>query len=60
MQSSALCYESLARYRIEHDNISQHYNRILKLKLRLLEESDGKTFVVSYVHLSPSLTIRSP
>jgi hypothetical protein len=30
-------------------NMSKHYNRIVELKLRLLEEPDDKTFGVSFV-----------
>ena len=30
-------------------NMSKHYNRILELKLRLLEEPGEKTFVVPHV-----------
>jgi hypothetical protein len=30
-------------------NMSKHYNRIVELKLRLLEEPGEKTFVVSYI-----------
>jgi hypothetical protein len=29
--------------------MSKHYNRIVELKLRLLEEPDDKTFGVSFV-----------